>query len=257
MSKIFRKLIYPFSYTALISRVLLRTISRAWKKRDKGKVLFRGEIIRQLYYTGVQIFPIIVAIAVFVGALLGFSISILLRQLGRPELMNKLFFVVVVRELAPLLTSIVVLFRTGSAVCTEFATNVYNEEIEMYRVQGIDIYKILICPRVVGITFAIFVMSVIFAAISCFSGVLILHIRTGVDFSTLLLNMIIQGSATGTLFFVFQTIASGLVISLICSIHGLRMKSASTKIPKVVSGAMIHSLFALFLVFFIRLLVII
>lgn len=248
IAKFARALLYPFSYSALMGRVLLRTFVETWRERDKGKQLFYEEVIKQLYFTGVQALPIVALISLIIGIGVGFQVSFLFQQLGRREFLDRIFFVFVVRELAPLVTSLVVLARSGSAICTEFSTNIVNDEIDIYQSQGINIYRILIFPRIVGVTFAIFVLSTLFSAVSCVSGAMILSFQLGTNFLTVAQGIITQGNALTILFFVGQTIVSGLVISLICSVHGLRAKSGSPEIPRAVSTALIHSLFGIVIV---------
>ncbi|MBI4245071.1 MAG: ABC transporter permease [Planctomycetes bacterium] len=239
-----RAFVYPFAFVIQIIRVFFLTLWEVWKNREKGKALVFEEVIKQVYFTGVQAFWLISMFAAIIGLGAGIQISFLLSSVGNPELVDKVFFRSVILELAPLTTAIIVLGRSGSAVAVELATLVYNEEINTYRALGINIFRFLIYPRLLGITFATIVLSVYFAVITISVEALLIYFQAGVPLPIYLGRIQDELSLSMLASFIIKNMGNGILITTICCIKGLEIIPSLTEIPRAVSRAMVHSLFA-------------
>jgi phospholipid/cholesterol/gamma-HCH transport system permease protein len=212
--------------------------------RSRGKSLVFEEVIKQVYFTGVQAFWLISMFAAILGFGAGFQISFLLSSVGNPELIDKIFFKTVILEIAPIATAIIVLGRSGSAVAAELATLVYNEEINTYRSMGINIFRFLVYPRLLGITFATLVLSVYFAVITLAAEALLIYLQAGVPLQVYLGRIQEELGLSLLIAFIIKNAGNGILITLICCIKGFDIKPSLTEIPRAVSRAMVHSLFA-------------
>jgi len=94
-------------------------------------------------------------ISVLVGMILALQSAYQLRQLGAIELTADLVAVSVTRELAPLLTAILVAGRVGSAITAELATMKVSQEIDALTVMGLDPVPFLVVPRLIGLLVAL------------------------------------------------------------------------------------------------------
>jgi phospholipid/cholesterol/gamma-HCH transport system permease protein len=111
----------------------------------------------------------IVAIANFlVGAILAFVGAIQLRRFGAEIYVANLIGVAVVREMAALMTAIVMAGRTGGAYAAQLATMQGNEEIDALRALGIRPDEYLVLPRVA----ALVAMMPVLYFYACFVGLL-------------------------------------------------------------------------------------
>ena len=87
-----------------------------------------------------------------VGAIVAFVGGIQLRRLGAEIYVSNLIGVTVVREMAPLITAIVMSGRTGSAYAAEIAAMQGSGEIDALRALGVPVFDYLILPRVTALT---------------------------------------------------------------------------------------------------------
>lgn len=236
---------YPLMFTIEIFEMLAKTFSEAWKNRDRGRQLVAEEVTKQVYFTAAQAFWIVTLFAAITGLGVGFEISTLLKSVGNPALVNKVLFTLSVREIAPLATAIIVLGRSGCAVAVELATLVYNEELNTYKALGISKYRLLIYPRLIGISAATLVLSVYFVAICIMSGALLVYLDAGVPFPIYVTRMLSEGTQRDVILFVARNLLSGVAIAAVCSIAGLSVRQSLTEIPRAASRAMVHSLFVL------------
>ncbi|HVR20603.1 MAG TPA: ABC transporter permease, partial [Polyangiaceae bacterium] len=119
----------------------------------------RRVLLTQILYTGFQAVGLVSAI----GALLGATIVIqteLVVPSADSSLIGKILVAVVLRELAPLLTAIVVAGRSGTAIATELGNMKANSEIFALSSLGIDPLRFVVWPRMAGAIVGVMVLTV-------------------------------------------------------------------------------------------------
>jgi phospholipid/cholesterol/gamma-HCH transport system permease protein len=88
----------------------------------RGKVRTRaGDLLNLIYDTSAAALPMVALVNILVGAIIAFVGGIQLRRLGAEVYVSNLIGVTEVREMAPLITAIVVSGRTGSAYAAEIS----------------------------------------------------------------------------------------------------------------------------------------
>jgi len=105
---------------------------------DFGKLLEKA---------GADSVPIVLAINLLVGFILGLQSAIQMQQFGVGIYVADLVGVSVVRELGPLMTAIIVTGRSGAAYAAQIGTMVVSEEIAALRSMGFDPIRFLVIPR--------------------------------------------------------------------------------------------------------------
>lgn len=135
--------------------------------------VIRPLIRQQIVRSGIRLLPIIAFIGVALGLLIIGQTLRLLHQVGQMDLVGSLVVTVIVRELAPLSAALVVLARVGTPTVVELGTARAQGEVEALEALGIDPIHYLVLPRVVGITVAVFALSVFLLVFAVFSGWLV------------------------------------------------------------------------------------
>src|SRR5206468_1175976 len=95
-----------------------------------------------------------------------------LTRVGAINYLGTIMVVVVVRELGPLLTALLVLARSGTANVIELGTARALGEVEALEALGIDPVHYLVMPRVIGMAFSVFSLTVYFIIGALVSGYL-------------------------------------------------------------------------------------
>jgi len=111
--------------------------------------------IAQVARAGTQSLPLVALISLLVGMILALQTAGQLERLGVVDLVAGLVSVSVTRELAPLLTAVIVAGRVGSSMAAELGTMQVDQEIDALHVMGIDPTHYLVVPRVVGLLVAL------------------------------------------------------------------------------------------------------
>jgi phospholipid/cholesterol/gamma-HCH transport system permease protein len=118
----------------------------------RGKVRTRaGELLNLIYDTSAAALPIVALVNVLVGAIVAFLGGIQLRRLGAEAYVSNLIGVTEVREMAPLITAIVMSGRTGSAYAAEISAMQGSGEVDALRALGIPIFDYLVLPRLAAV----------------------------------------------------------------------------------------------------------
>jgi phospholipid/cholesterol/gamma-HCH transport system permease protein len=113
-----------------------------------------GEILNQLQLAGVGAVPLLVTLSLLLGALMVFQGMNTVRNFGSIIYIADMVVVAVSREMAPLLTAIILAGRSGAAFAAEIGAMELNEEIEALTALNFDISRFLVLPRVVALMLA-------------------------------------------------------------------------------------------------------
>jgi phospholipid/cholesterol/gamma-HCH transport system permease protein len=118
----------------------------------RGKISTRaGDLWNFIYSASAAALPIVTLVNILVGAIIAFLGGIQLRRLGAEVYVSNLIGVTEIREMAPLVTGIVMSGRTGSAYAAEISAMQGSEEIDALRALGIPIFDYLVLPRLVAL----------------------------------------------------------------------------------------------------------
>ena len=96
---------------------------------------------------GLQALPLVIMLGFLIGMILAFQSAIPMRQFGADLYVADLVAISLFRELGPLLVSVILAGRTGSAFAAELGTMRVNEEIAALTTMGIDPETMLVLPR--------------------------------------------------------------------------------------------------------------
>ncbi len=115
---------------------------------------------------GVGSLPIVTLTGIFMGLVLALQSIVELRNLGATTLIGRPIGTTVIRELGPVLSSMMVAARAGSAIAAELASMMIGEQIDAFRAEGSDPVKKLVEPRLVACTLMMPVLTTICDAIA-------------------------------------------------------------------------------------------
>ena len=203
--------------------------------------------LRQVYFTGLEAFKIILVTALLIGTVVITQI-ISIAGAGSETLTGKVIVWIVVRELAPLLTAIIVVARSGTAIAAELAQMKIAGEIDYLESLGIPAATYLIMPRILGVATAVLLLTIYFEIAAVLGGFLVASLGWHVPleqyaqgvFSVLTISELAVSLAKGMLF--------GLFIAAICCRQGLKVGRSVTYIPQAATKAVMQSLFLLFII---------
>jgi phospholipid/cholesterol/gamma-HCH transport system permease protein len=127
-------------------------LARSIGRRFRGRAWYRAEDMRMLLADcGGGTLPIASLVAVLIGAILAFVGAVQLREFGAQLFVADLVAIATTREMAALMTAIIVAGRTGAAFASHLGTMTVNEEIDALETMAIPPMDYLVLPRVVAL----------------------------------------------------------------------------------------------------------
>ena len=208
-------------------------------RRGRGEA-FRV-IARQIIFTGVDAMPVVGALALMLGLIVIIQAGIALPQVGAEESLANVVVVTVVRELGPLLTAFIVIWRSGTAVCTELGFMRVGQEIDALEAMGINLIRFLVMPRMVGAIVSVICLTVYFDLVAVIGGFLLAKVKLTIPFAVYLAGIENDLSAADVLITVVKSALFGLTIAVICCHHGLSVVGATTEVPQQTTRAMLNT----------------
>ena len=173
-TQVLRRAAMPKSYTDLFGRKLflalltvqglgafaLITLGVMLKKFNVARGVIQPRVRQEIYRAGVSLVPMFIFVALALGfVVVGQTVSALAR-VGQTAYLGSTMVIVIVRELGPLLTAMLVLARVGTANVIELGTARALGEVEALEALGIDPVHYLIVPRVIGMALGIFSLTI-------------------------------------------------------------------------------------------------
>ena len=108
-------------------------------------------LVHHMEQTGLDAVPIVALLSFLIGAVIAFLGATALRQYGATVFTVDLVSYSILRELAVLLTAILIAGRTASAFTAQIGSMKVNEEIDAMRTMGLDPIEQLVLPRVLAL----------------------------------------------------------------------------------------------------------
>ncbi len=199
-------------------------------------------ISSQIYFTGFQALPLISVLSLATGGIVILQSSSNLHLFGGTQMIGNLLVVIIVRELGPLMTALVVIARSGTAVASEVGNMRANREIEALEAMGINPLSFIVFPRLVGGVISVVCLAFYFTVSALIGGFLITKLLNDLP-----MNFYLDSLANAIAFedlwlFLLKNIFSGMIIFVVSCYQGLSVKKSPTEVPVATTQAVVNSI---------------
>lgn len=224
--------------SGLASRAVERTLLGPWR----GYRFRPRSTLAQVSRAGQESLPLVGLIAFLIGMILALQSADQLRQLGVVHLVADLVAVSIFRELAPLMTAILVAGRVGSAIAAELGTMKVSSEVDALKVMGIDPITFLVVPRILGLLIAVPCLTLFADVAGILGGGFIASTALGLGFqgywndslAALTLEDLWSGFAKAVCF--------GALIALVSCQKGLDTRGGANEVGRSTTSAVVRSI---------------
>ena len=217
-----------------------------FKKIFSGRIHLRNTI-EQMILLGIRSLPITLITATFVGMVFAMQIVKEFLRFGAGKMIGGVLGIALWRELAPLLTGVVVAGRIGAAISAELGSMKVTEQIEALEALSQDPVEYLIIPRFIACTVMLPLLVGIADIISFLGGFVVAVLSRRINgFSyidsaqAMLYPIDIWGGLIKGVFF-------GMLIAIIGSYMGLNAKAGAKGVGEITTKAVVVSLVSIFI----------
>jgi phospholipid/cholesterol/gamma-HCH transport system permease protein len=220
----------------------LRLLRAMVRRPAPGANHIHRAAIEQVYFSGAQALPLVILVAMITGFMLMGQFA---RLSGQYDL-GKLTVFLIIRELGPIITALLVILRTATAVTVEIGHMNLFHEIAAMEASGADPLHRLGVPRMIGITAAVLLLVIVFDIVSILGGYLFSELITDIPVTNFLKNVGNAVSASDVAVGIVKAVFFGLTISIVCLYQGFRIRTQADSLSYAVSRSAIDaSLFCL------------
>lgn len=229
-------------YSAQLALMSYMSVRAALFEQSRGLRTVFGVVSAQIYFTGWQALPLITLLSLATGVVAILQSSAQLSLLGNIDFVGNLLVVVIVRELGPLITALVVIARSGTAVASEIGNLRANKEIEALEAMGIHPLSFIVFPRILGGVISVLCLAFYFNVNALLGGFLVTSFVHHLSFHmyTDALAQALDGA--DVLLFLAKNTFSGLIIFTVSCFQGLRVQQSSHEVPQVTTKAVVNSI---------------
>ncbi len=235
-SQMLRRGLLPRSYTDFLGRKMflalltiqglgafaLIMLGVLLKKHHVARSVMQPRIRHEINRAGVKLLPMFFFIALALGFLVVGQTVSALAKVGATNYLGSTMVIVIVRELGPLLTAVLVLARIGTANVIELGTARALGEVEALEALGIDPVHYLIVPRVLGMALGIFSLTIYLIIGALVSGYLFAFLQdvplTPGDYFKQIAEAL---SPLDFALLALKTLMFGFFIAIVTCYHGL------------------------------------
>jgi len=229
--------------TASVWRLAVMAASRVFQGVFRGEAVRFRSIIIQSVRAGNGSLPLVGLISFLVGIIMALQSAYQLGKLGALDLVANLVAISITRELAPLLTAIIVAGRFGSAIAAELATMKVSQEVDALTVMGIDPISFLVVPRLAALTLTLPCLTIFSDVLGIVGGLAVATGALGIGLSGYIANtfdaLVLKDILTGLV----KSVAFAGIIGLIGCHQGLRTKGGAEGVGRATTASVVRSIF--------------
>jgi phospholipid/cholesterol/gamma-HCH transport system permease protein len=214
----------------------------------RGKGLRFKAAIEDFVEFGVRSLPIVGMICFLIGVIIALQSSYTLAKWGANRFIATLVAVSALREMAPLMTAILITGRSGSAITAEIGTMKVGEEIDALDVMGLNPIKYLVVPKFMAMVLAVPCVTVMAMFIMIFGGFVASVYIVGVD-PFIYIDMTRQSLVEKDLLTgMVKSIFFGIAICWVGVYRGLQVEGGAEGVGRQTTSSVVTAIFLIIII---------
>lgn len=219
----------------------VRLILQPWRIRWR-------EIAHVLGEAGYKALGIVGLLSFLLGIVIAYQGGIQLRQYGASLFVADLVGLSMVRELAPMITAIIVAGRTGSAYTAQIGTMQVTEEIDALRSMGIPPMDLLVLPKLLALVIALPLLTVFADITGVLGGMLMSSVQLDIAFSTYIDRVGVAVSVDSYLVGLGKAPVFAAIIATIGCYQGFQVVGSAESVGRRTTMSVVQSILAVIVV---------
>jgi phospholipid/cholesterol/gamma-HCH transport system permease protein len=199
------------------------------------------EIVRQLYATGFRSLSLVTVVGVVIGAVLTMQSRPTMIKFGAEAYIPAMVAVSVLRELSPVLISVILAGRVGAGIGAELGSMRVGEQIDAMEVAALDPYKLLVFTRVVACMIALPVLTIYADFLALGGSWLIEKVESGMTMSHFITSVVRSVEFSDYLPGIAKTVFFGFTIGIVGCYEGYHSTGGTEGVGKSATDAAVTS----------------
>jgi phospholipid/cholesterol/gamma-HCH transport system permease protein len=219
-----------------ISVAMLRSLAHPSRFRWRA-------ILYNLQIAGFNALPIVGLLAFLMGVVVAYQGAVQLVRYGANIFVADLVGLSILREMAPLLTAIVVAGRSGSAYAAQIGTMKVTEEIDAMHTIGVSPMDLLVLPKMLALMVALPLLTVYADILGVLGGMIVAQAQLDVSFADFLdrfddaikMKSFLAGLGKAPVF--------AAIIALVGCFQGFRVSGSADSVGRQTTVSVVQAIF--------------
>jgi phospholipid/cholesterol/gamma-HCH transport system permease protein len=205
-------------------------------------------IAHELGEAGHKALGIVGLLAFLLGIVIAYQGGVQLRQYGASIFVADLVGLSMLRELAPILTAIIVAGRTGSAYTAQIGTMQVTEEVDALKVMGVPPLELLVLPKLLALLIALPLLTVYADVMGVFGGMVMASVQLDIAYTTYFDRLAVALTLDSYLVGVGKAPVFAAVIATIGCYQGFRVHGSAESVGRRTTVSVVQSILAVIVI---------
>jgi len=223
------------TFTGEVARHAAPLLLRPWRVRW-------ASVINEVHAAGVLAIPIVALLSFLIGVVIAYQAGATLDRFGANIFLADMVGIVTLREMAPMITAIVIAGRTGSSYTARIGTMRVTQEVDALRALALPPIEMLVIPRVIALVIALPLLTVLANAAGLFGGLLVSHEMFGLDLSVAF-DRLEQMKNTHLWVGLIKAPVFAAIIALIGCHEGMKVRGSAAEVGQATTSSVVQAIF--------------
>lgn len=211
-----------------------------------GRARYRAlDLFAMIEECGARALPIVGVISLLVGMIFSFVGAIQLKQFGADIYDANLVAVAMAREMAAVMTGIVLTGRTGAAFAAQIGTMQGNEEIDALSTLGISSFEFLVLPRMLALIVMTPLLCIYSTALGIAGGYIVAMGTLNVTSTAYILQTQSAITLTDLAIGIIKSIVFGILIAIAGCLRGMQASRSAAGVGTATTSAVVSGILAI------------
>jgi len=204
-------------------------------------------VFTQMAHLGVDSLPIVLLTILFTGMVLTLQTASTFIEYGAQSTVGGVVAIAMGRELAPVLTGVVLAGRVGAAITAEISTMKVTEQIDALRVMAVNPLGYLVIPRLIACMCMLPFLVVFADLIGVFGGYLVAVYYSGINsltYTQSILQFTVLHDVTGGM---IKSVFFGAIIAFVGCYQGMNAPAGAVGVGKATTESVVQSIILIFM----------
>ena len=209
---------------------------------NPNKIRFKA-MLKYIDTSAVNVLLIVGVTSFLVGVVIAYQGAVQLEKFGANIFIVEMICITMFREIAPLVTAIVIAGRSASSYTAEIGAMKITDEIDAMRTMDFEPTLFLVLPRIFALVIALPLLVFFADIIGIFGGMVIAYSDLDITFVEFVNRMGQEVPVKHLLIGVFKSIFFGVAIAIIGCYRGFQVQNNTTSIGKFTTISVVNAIF--------------
>ena len=209
---------------------------------NPNKIRFKA-MLKYIDTSAVNALLIVGVTSFLVGVVIAYQGAVQLEKFGANIFIVEMICITMFREIAPLVTAIVIAGRSASSYTAEIGAMKITDEIDAMRTMDFEPTLFLVLPRIFALVIALPLLVFFADIIGIFGGMVIAYVDLDITFAEFVNRMGQEVPVKHLLIGVFKSIFFGVAIAIIGCYRGFQVQNNTTSIGKFTTISVVNAIF--------------